>query len=142
MEKSEQRSFGSPDEVREFPHGRAEILKSNDALAGEALAPIAERLVALVREGEDPDVGRLRPFELAERWGVDRRDVVTVCLHGVSAGLLDLVWDLVCPSCRTASERMASLADAAAEGHCRMCEISFGVESQQAIEATFRPAPA
>jgi class 3 adenylate cyclase len=112
------------------------------ALAGERLAPLADRLVALVREGADPDVGRLRPFELAHRWNVDRRDVVTVCLHGVSAGLLDLVWDLVCPSCRTASERLAALSDAGTEGHCQLCELSFGVEREQAIEATFRPAPA
>jgi len=112
------------------------------ALVGERLAPLADRLTALVREGADPDVGRLRPFELAERWRADRRDVVTVCLQGVTAGLLDLVWDLVCPSCRTASERLALLSDAGSEGHCQLCELSFGVDLERAIEATFRPAAA
>lgn len=34
MEKSEQRSFGSPDEVREFTHGRAEILKMDGGEVG------------------------------------------------------------------------------------------------------------
>jgi adenylate cyclase len=112
------------------------------ALVGDRLVPIAEQLIAMVGDAPDPDVGRLRPFELAGEWNVDRRDVVTVCLQGVSAGLLDLVWDLVCPSCRTASERLAMLSDATAEGHCQLCELSFGVDLERAIEATFRPAPA
>jgi len=112
------------------------------ALVGARLVPVADQLIELMRHGADPDVGRLRPFELAARWNVDRRDVVSVCLQGVSAGLLDLSWDLVCPSCRTASERLAMLSDAGAEGHCQLCELSFGVDLERAIEATFRPAAA
>ncbi len=111
-------------------------------LAGPRLLPIAERLIALVRDGADPDVGRLRPFALAAAWNVERRDAVTVCLSGVTAGLLDLVWDLVCPSCRGSSERLAELAEVGSQGHCHLCELSFGVDLERAIEATFRPAPA
>jgi class 3 adenylate cyclase len=110
--------------------------------AGARLGGIVDALVALVREGADPDVGRLRPFELAERWGADRRDVVSVCLMGVSAGLLDLSWDLVCPSCRTSTDRLAELSAVVEPGHCQLCELSFGVDLDRAIEATFRPAPA
>jgi hypothetical protein len=34
MQATEHRTFGEPDEVREFPHGRAEILKVGDAEIG------------------------------------------------------------------------------------------------------------
>lgn len=34
MQQTEHRAFGAPDEVRPFPHGRAEILKVGDAEIG------------------------------------------------------------------------------------------------------------
>lgn len=34
MQQTEHRSFGAPDEVREFPNGRAEIVKIGDAEVG------------------------------------------------------------------------------------------------------------
>jgi quercetin dioxygenase-like cupin family protein len=34
MQQTEHRGFGEPDEVREFPNGRAEILKVGDAEVG------------------------------------------------------------------------------------------------------------
>jgi class 3 adenylate cyclase len=110
--------------------------------AGAELGLVVDRLVDLVRSGADPDVGRIRPFELAERWSIGRRELVTVCLLGVSAGLLELSWDLVCPSCRTASERLAELSAVGEAGHCHLCELSFGVDLDRAVEATFRPAAA
>lgn len=34
MDQAERRSFQAPDETREFPHGRAEILKAGGGEAG------------------------------------------------------------------------------------------------------------
>lgn len=103
---------------------------------------VAARLVDYVRSAPDPDVSRMRPFELAARWGADRRAAVGVCLKAVSAGLLELTWDIVCPSCRTATDRLAALSDLGEQGHCPLCDLSFGVDLDRAIEATFHPAPA
>jgi len=36
MEKAERRSFASPDEVREFPHGRVELIKVGEVTLGRA----------------------------------------------------------------------------------------------------------
>ncbi|HEX9579391.1 MAG TPA: DUF5939 domain-containing protein, partial [Myxococcales bacterium] len=55
------------------------------------------------------------------------------------AGLLELSWDLICPSCRTAVRRIASLAEVGEAGHCQLCDITFGTEPHQAVEATFHP---
>jgi class 3 adenylate cyclase len=101
----------------------------------------AEKLLEAVADSPDPAVDRLRPFELAERWDLDRRAALGACLHAVVAGLLELRWDVVCPSCRTASDRLQSLADLDAHGHCQLCDIRFDVELERAVEATFRPAP-
>ena len=37
MEKAELKSFGKPDEVREFPNGRLELLKIGGATIGRAI---------------------------------------------------------------------------------------------------------
>lgn len=42
MDKAEVKSFGLPDEVREFPHGRLELLDVGGAIVGRAvLEPLA-----------------------------------------------------------------------------------------------------
>ena len=51
MQVTEHRAFADPDEVREFPHGRAEIVKVEDA-----------------------EIGRLT-FEPGFRWSNDLKDV-------------------------------------------------------------------
>jgi len=100
---------------------------------------LAHKLVEHVRTAPDAAVARIRPFELADAWSAPRRDVLAVCLQAVIAGLLELSWDLVCPSCRTAAERTPSLANLGQEGHCQLCDLSFGLDLDKAVEATFRP---
>ncbi|MBI3206530.1 MAG: hypothetical protein HYZ29_33645 [Myxococcales bacterium] len=109
-----------------------------ESLPGPAQSA-GKQLVDLIRSGSDVDVDRIRPFELAETWGIDRNVMLAACLHAVSAGLLELCWDLICPSCRTASERSQSLTDLGAHAHCQLCDISFDLDLDQAVEATFRP---
>jgi class 3 adenylate cyclase len=104
--------------------------------------PAAERLTRLLREGSDLEVDRLRPFELAEAWNMPQRAVLSAFLRAVDVGLLDLCWDLVCPSCRTASERARSMVELGAHAHCQLCDLSFDLELDRAVEATFRPTEA
>ncbi len=107
---------------------------------GEERREVGDRLVAFVRDAGDADVGRIRPFELADRWGVERRVALEVCLAATVAGLLELTWDIVCPSCRTTAGRMQTLSEVGTSGHCQLCDISFELELDRAVEATFRPA--
>lgn len=100
-----------------------------------------DAVVALLRSGPDADVVRMRPFEIADARGLDPTGVLRVFLHAVTAGLCELRWALVCPSCRTASDQVTSLADVGREGHCQLCDLSFGIELDKAVEATFRPHP-
>jgi class 3 adenylate cyclase len=102
---------------------------------------LVSRLVALMREGDDATLARIRPYELADGWGVERKRVLITCLEAVGAGLLELRWDIICPSCRTASSRVSSLTTIPESGHCQLCEISFELNLDRAIEATFAPHP-
>ncbi|HEY4106468.1 MAG TPA: DUF5939 domain-containing protein [Polyangiaceae bacterium] len=104
--------------------------------------PLAARLAEFVESGSDADVSRIRPLDLAEQWSVDGRELLAVCLASVVHGLLELRWDLVCPSCRTANARQASLSELSSGGHCQLCDLSYEIELDRAVEATFLPAPA
>ncbi|MBI2896786.1 MAG: adenylate/guanylate cyclase domain-containing protein [Deltaproteobacteria bacterium] len=112
------------------------------ARVGEGGQAAAAALIDLVRRGADFEASSIRPFELADDRGLDRRNVLSVCLDAVVAGLVDLSWQIVCPSCRGAPQNVASLVDLDEKGHCPYCDISFGVELDRAVEATFRAAPA
>lgn len=100
----------------------------------QALAP---RLRQRVQEAPDYEVARIRPYELAEQWQTPRRATLELCLHASVAGVLDLSWDVICPSCRTATQRLPQLSALEGTGHCDLCDVGFGVQMDQAVEATF-----
>ena len=104
-------------------------------------APLADRLGELVRTGADADLVRIRPFAFADAWHEDRRDVLRAFLEGVPAGLFEMRWGIICPSCLTASEQVRGLEDIKAEGHCQLCDITFELDLDKAVEATFLPHP-
>ena len=110
-----------------------------DTLSAERRA-LGKQVVDYVRLAPDADVMRIRPFELAEQLKADERETLAVCLHGTKCGLLELQWELVCPSCRTGTESAEALADLPKSGHCQLCDLSFEVELDRAVEATFRPS--
>lgn len=101
---------------------------------------LLKRLRTLVEDSSDADCVKFRPFELAELWGEDRREVLIAFLNSVPAGLMEMRWSLVCPSCRTSAAEVPTLQDISADGHCNQCDISFEAELDRAVEAGFRPA--
>ncbi len=131
-----------------FRTGRSEVdrtsLERTARALHAALTPerheLGRELVEYVRDAADADVVRIRPFELADQLKVDEREMLAVCLYGVKAGLLELRWELVCPSCLTGSESAEALAELPASGHCQLCDLSFELDPDRAVEATFRPA--
>ncbi len=106
----------------------------------EAQREVARRLREVVVEEPDTVVDRIRPYELADAWELDRRVVLATCLRAVEAGLLELSWDLICPSCVTAADRLRSLETVGESGHCQLCDITFDLSLDEAVEATFRPS--
>ncbi|MFN7144963.1 MAG: DUF5939 domain-containing protein, partial [Myxococcota bacterium] len=103
---------------------------------------VGRRLGGWVAEAPDEAVLRIRPYELADRWGEARDRVLAVCLEAVVAGLLQMQWDIVCPSCRTGASRVSHLYELGQSGHCAYCDISFDLPLDRAVEAVFQPAAA
>lgn len=134
------------------PNPYAEPVSPSDAAAVErAVADLVRRgvrpeLAARVglhlRAAPDADCVRIRPFPLADAWAEPRREVLAALLHAVSAGLVELRWSILCPSCVTEAGAVTTLASLGPEGHCELCDITWSVSLDEAVEATFFPNPA
>jgi class 3 adenylate cyclase len=111
------------------------------ALKKDPAPALVGRIAELVRTGSDFDVARMRPFELADEWKVDRTELLATMLRAVRAGLLELSWDMVCPSCRVSTGSVPTLAGLKEHGACQLCEIDFGLEVDESVEATFSASP-
>lgn len=130
-----------------FRSGRSEVdelsLSRCARALDDTLSPerrdLGHKLVEYVRRAPDADVVRMRPFDLADELSTDERETLAVCLHAVKSGLLELQWELVCPSCRTGTESTEALSDLPVAGHCQLCDLSFELTLDRAVEATFRP---
>src|SRR5215510_11756574 len=62
-----------------------------------------------------------------------------MCLRATRAGIFDMSWDLLCPSCRGITEGHSNLADVRGDSHCNTCQIDFRTNFDHNIEVVFRP---
>jgi len=102
---------------------------------------IRERLIELLRTRPDEEVASIRPFEVARAWGKDRREVLRAFLHAARAGLVELQWQLNCPSCRVGAQTARSLNEVERRAHCDACNIGYDLDFGEHVEAIFKIAP-
>lgn len=132
------------------PTDQDELIRRTKALrrllgaAGTSTTAIAleERLAELLRDASDVDVAKIRPFELADAWALPRRDVLAACLYGVQAGMVELRFAVVCPSCMVPADTVSQLSDIGDTGHCEQCDLRFDLDLDRAVEVIFRAHPA
>ena len=130
-------------DVHFAPGGRARLAALQRQLSEETGEPeLVARLVEAVEKGDDFTMARLRPYVLADAWGVSRRKVLEICLQATRAGLFVLRWDLLCPLCRGAKESASTLAEMKQQVHCEVCNIDFSANFDRSVELTFRAGPA
>lgn len=108
---------------------------------GAASAPTAA-LRRLIAEAADEEVAGMRPLELAGRWGTDPRETLELFLRATLVGLLELRWEMLCPSCRGVKASSGHLRELGQPGHCPACNLHFVADTDEAIEVRFYPNPA
>ena len=104
-------------------------------------AEVAARLASLVEHGEDAALARMRPYVLADAWGLPREQTLAAMLAATRAGLLDLQWTIVCPSCRGPKNAVQALAQLGAAVHCDACGIAYDAHFDRNVEVTFDARP-
>jgi adenylate cyclase len=131
-----------PAGVRFIPGGRARLDALRRGLVERTDEPeLVARLVETVERGDDFVMARLRPYALADAWGVPRPKVLELCLQATRAGLFDLRWDLLCPLCRGVKESGSTLEEMKQRTHCETCDIDFAANFDRSVELTFRTSP-
>ncbi len=90
----------------------------------------------------DDRVSSMRPFELADIWGTERRATLATFLRATTVGLLDLKWEVLCPYCRVPKESVGTLREMTGQAHCESCSITFDATFDRLVEVRFRPATA
>jgi class 3 adenylate cyclase len=123
--------------------GRKRLEAAQRALLNDGADPaLLARLVEAIETGDPVALAFMRPYALADFWQADRQEVLRLCLVATRHGLLDLQWNLLCPSCRGIKESLPTLGGVSNTVHCEVCNIDFTANFEQSVELTFRPNPA
>jgi len=124
--------------ARLAPGGAERLRLGAERLRREGLDPrLIDALVDVLERGDE----QLRPYELADAWGTGRRESLELLLHATRAGLTELRWELLCPSCRGAAATASTLRELDRGVHCDTCGIDFRTELDRSVEVTFAPSP-
>ncbi|HUH98839.1 MAG TPA: DUF5939 domain-containing protein [Anaerolineales bacterium] len=122
--------------------GRTRFKSLSGPLIKEGLdASLFQHLEEFLDHADDLSLQRIRPYALADRWGISRRLVLELFLRSTRAGILDMFWDLLCPSCRGTSETSTHLSAVHSASHCNTCNIDFTANFDHNVEVVFRPNP-
>jgi len=124
--------------ARLAPGGADRLRLGAERLRGQSLDPrLVDSLVDVLERGDE----QLRPYELADAWHAGRREALELLLHATRAGLVELRWELLCPSCRGAAATASTLRELETGVHCDTCGIDFATELDRSVEVTFAPSP-
>jgi class 3 adenylate cyclase len=122
--------------------GRARFKSLSEALIQQATDPkLIARLETFLNEADELSVQRIRPYALADHWNESRRTVLEMFLRATRAGIFDMSWDLLCPSCRGTTSGHTNLGEVQGHSHCSTCQIDFNVNFDHNIEVVFKPNP-
>lgn len=111
-------------------------------LTGAGIEPeIVAAMATYFASAQSRDVRRIRPYELADRWQLSRRQTLRAFLAATRLGLFDLMWTVLCPSCRGARPGFESLDDLHRSYHCDACNLTYDPAFDRSVEVTFDARP-
>ncbi len=125
--------------------------KIRDRVFGERLGAVAgvrkwspkilEKLESLVREGDDYELFRINPLRFAADRGLVENEAIDLFLHGTKAGMFQMEWDLVCPTCGDSVESFRSLNKLNSHFYCTICDLNAEATLDDFIQVNFTISP-
>ncbi len=88
------------------------------------------------------DQARIQPLRLAKRWQLPDQQVTVALLQATRAGLLQMQWELLCPSCRLPGAASAQLQLDRSQAHCPACDVRYDASLADSVELTWKPVTA
>lgn len=105
--------------------------------ATDCHSAVCAELERIVREDDDLACYKLNVMRIARVCEVDVQAALRTFLFATQLGILDLNYDVYCPSCRGNTEYAKHLMGLQSEGHCNLCTIDFGLDFLEQVEVTF-----
>jgi hypothetical protein len=104
-----------------------------------------DKLIMLLKEhlltSGDDEVIDMRPYAIADRWGVDRYEVLKLFLYATKQGIVNLIWHLICPNCRVSKNQVGTLSLLENQVHCEFCGINYTTSFDKYVELCFSVHP-
>lgn len=88
------------------------------------------------------DLIRINPIFLAEKYLLDKKDVINTFIEASRAGIFDLSWSLICPTCGAVLIQNESINELNSDSHyCSICELNVPVSMDDYVEVVFKFNP-
>ena len=92
----------------------------------------------LVEHAPDPALCRVNALDFAAKRGLDEERTIAAFLHAARAGLFELSWNVLCPSCAGVLEENATLKSINRdEYHCAWCAAGYAPTLDEIVEVKF-----
>jgi len=99
-------------------------------------------LERIVREGPDHRSNRINPLAFAKREGLDEERAITTFLQAAQIGVVDMSWNVLCPSCSGVLDANTSLKSVRSqEYYCAFCNLNNEPTLDEMVEVTFTVNP-
>ena len=103
---------------------------------------VADAIVHLIEQGEDPWLNRINALDFSRRSGLDEERVISGFLHASRLGLFDLTWNVLCPGCSGVLDAHSSLKSLRHEDYnCAMCAAGYEASVDEQVEVAFTVSP-
>ncbi len=119
----------------------ASLAKMSELAVSRAHPKVIAHLAGVLTGDAPLAAYKMNAFCLADEVGVTKVEAVRSLLIATRLGLLDLNWDLFCPSCIGIPEYFKHLIDLAPRAHCDLCNIDWNVDIEDQTEVTFTANP-
>jgi class 3 adenylate cyclase len=112
------------------------------ALRQSADEDVVDMLERMVREAPDHALNKINALDLAAREGLREERVIAALLNAVGLGMLEMTWNLMCPSCAgvlSANKSLKTLDKA--QYNCAFCAAGYETTLDNLVEVTFTVSP-
>ncbi len=124
------------------PAARSRLQGRLAQLSSEGIDPrVIDVLAQFLEHASDLELARMRPRAFAERFSLNEQQTIEAFLRASRLGLVELLWDVLCPSCRIPSSVQETLKSLKDHGHCEACNLGFELDLARSVEMIFRVHP-
>ncbi len=102
---------------------------------------IGKAIADIVKFAPVSQQARILPLRVAQRAGINEDEAVLGFLDAVREGILEMTWELLCPSCMGSKANPDTLEAKLGEKHCPSCNILYDGGFPDSVNVTFKTCP-